>query len=60
MGLTNEQASKIFAINVVEGKNLRSDYEESAAKAEGELKSGKCFEQVKDEIREDLKSKYPR
>ncbi len=59
MKLTKEEECQVFAINCVVGKNYSDDYEECVKKAE-DLKQSDDWSVVESQIRDDLKSKYPK
>jgi hypothetical protein len=59
MKLTEQEESQLFAINCVVGKNYSDDYEACIKKAE-ELKETDNWSLVENQIRDDLKSKYPK
>jgi hypothetical protein len=59
MKLTEQEESRLFGINCVVGKNYSSDYEACVKKAE-ELKQPDNWSEVENQIRDDLKSKYPK
>lgn len=59
MKLTEQEENKLFAINCVVGKNYSDDYEACVQKAE-ELKQTSDWSKVEQQIRDDLKSKYPK
>lgn len=59
MKLTEQEGTQLFAINCVVGKNYSDDYEEVVQKAE-ELKETNNWEVVEEQIRDNLKSKYPK
>ena len=58
--LNEEQGFKLFATNCVHGKNYADDYEKCVQKAETEVAKGKDFEEVVEEIKSDLRTKYDR
>ena len=58
--LSAEQGFKLFATNCVHGKNYADDYQECVEKAETEVAKGRDFQEVVEEIKTDLRTKYDR